>query len=88
MHEALARNSNIYSPPFYASAYSMNSNDPEPDAYRIVRRYSIQVSEDLPNNELAQGLRRYEESTQALEKEKDVEVHEWQRWLLFEGTEA
>lgn len=58
----------------------------EQDALRLVRKHSLQVAEDLPRNDVAQALGKFETHERAAEA-KDP-VFEWQRWLNFDELDT
>lgn len=58
----------------------------EQDAFRLVRKYSLQVAEDLPSNDVAQAVGDFETHERAAEA-KDP-VREWQRWLDFDELDT
>lgn len=54
----------------------------EQDAFRLVRKHSLQVAEDLPSNDVAQALGDFETHERAAEAKEPV--REWQQWLEFD----
>ncbi|KAG6356460.1 hypothetical protein INS49_015848 [Diaporthe citri] len=58
----------------------------EGDAFRLVRKHSLQVAEDLPRNDVAQAVGDFETHERAAEA-KDP-VREWQRWLDFDELDT
>lgn len=54
----------------------------EQDAFRLVRKHSLQVAEDLPSNDVAQALGDFETHERTAEAKKPA--REWQQWLEFD----
>ncbi|KAH8198582.1 hypothetical protein TruAng_007263 [Truncatella angustata] len=53
----------------------------ETEAFLFVRKNSLQVANDIPENPVAQATAQFETRQQAAEDEKLRERLEWQRWL-------
>jgi hypothetical protein len=62
----------------------MNAKDSEIEATQLVRKFSIKVSQEMPGNELAQGLGEAEKIRQELERAEKTSIVEWQKWLRFD----
>lgn len=58
----------------------------EQDAFLLVRKHSLQVAEDLPNNDVAQALGDFETRERATEAQDPV--REWQQWLDFDDFDT
>lgn len=58
----------------------------EQHAFRLVRKHSLQVAEDLPGNDVAQAVGNFETHERAAEV-KDP-AREWQRWLGFDELDT
>lgn len=58
----------------------------EQDAFRLVRKHSLQVAEDLPSNDVAQALGDFETHERAAEAQEPL--REWQRWLDFDELDT
>lgn len=54
----------------------------EQDAFRLVRKHSLQVAEDLPSNDVAHAVGDFETHERAAEAQDTV--RDWQRWLDFD----
>ncbi|KAL1854478.1 hypothetical protein Daus18300_011399 [Diaporthe australafricana] len=57
----------------------------EQQAFQFVRKHSLQVAEDNPNNEVAQALGEFETHERSVEAHNPV--REWQRWIDSGGSE-
>jgi hypothetical protein len=56
----------------------------EQHAFRLVRKHSLQVADDLPSNDVAQAVGDFETHERAAEA-KDP-ARDWQRWLDFDES--
>lgn len=58
----------------------------EQDAFRLVRKHSLQVAESLPRNEVAQALGEFEAHERVAETQHPI--RDWQRWLEFDEPDS
>ncbi|KAI2622557.1 hypothetical protein GGR54DRAFT_599023 [Hypoxylon sp. NC1633] len=57
----------------------MSNCKPDPEIVALVRKFSVKVAKEMPDDPIAQALGTWEEG----EKMRDNEVVEWQQWLQF-----
>lgn len=58
----------------------------EEDAFRLVRKHSLQVAEDLPDNDVAQAVGDFETHERAAEAQDSV--RKWEQWLNFDEPDT
>lgn len=61
----------------------MSGDEFGPDAVGIVRRYSDQILDTMPHNQLAQAVNAVEVSRQIQDNQPTV----WREWLRFDTQE-